>query len=285
MFILYTIILTLGLVTSYTDIRFEKIKNIHLLLAVIFGLTAYAYLIATQQIPFEMPYVWNILIGFGISLLLYCTETWGAGDAKLFIVYCLLMPTKKYSKIFFFPSIDIFANVFLVSTLGILTLSIKNIIRDRMRILKLVFSLSTLTKVGESFLIIFSIKWLIEIIINFFIPQAMFFMLISVMFFLHLIIRRIITKFKNKYIFALILSVGMVSRFLFFSLDFNIASFFSYLKMSACYTLLFHTLSVTFNLNRSDDKIPFAPIMLFGAVLINTNFMNWVMCILRALRK
>lgn len=289
MFFFYTIIFTVGLVTTYTDIRFRKIKNIHLVFAIMFGLIAYIHLIASHQIPFNMKLVWNVLIGMGIGLLLYFTDTWGAGDAKLFTVYCLLMPTEKYSKLFFYPSIAIFTNIFLVSTPGILIISFKDLVKDRNRILAKIFSKDLVVKLAGAFFIIFSLKWIIEIIVNLFIPQAMFYLSILIMFFLYVLIIHMIYKFKKNRIIAAVLVSGFIMRFFVFTLDFNIAIFFYYLKMTSFYTLLFYVLSAIFDLNKTDDKekktIPFAPLMFLGAISINTNLMNWVMGILSAIRK
>ncbi|HBG61622.1 MAG: hypothetical protein A2Y03_09460 [Omnitrophica WOR_2 bacterium GWF2_38_59] len=289
MFFFYILVLTLGFVTSYTDIKFREIKNIHLLLAIGFGLAAYLCLIASHQRAFNINLVWNVLIGLGVGLILYFTDTWGAGDAKLFAVYCLLMPTEKYSRVLFFPSIAIFSNIFLISAAGILILSVKDIVKDRIKILKMIFSLGTLAEIGGSFLIVFSLNWVVEIAINRIVPQAKPLFSVLTLFFLYQIIRRLITKIKNKHIIVLILAVGLVSRFLVYKFDFNIEMFFSYLKMTFVYALLFQVVSIVFSLNKPDEKeakrIPFAPLMFLGTILINTNFLNWLMNILRSIRK
>ena len=97
--ILYSIIIILGFLTSYTDIKSRKIKNTHLLFAATAGLFAYIYLIINQIIIPDINFGLNLLLGIGIGAVLYFTDTWGAGDAKLFAVCCLLMPTEKYSKL------------------------------------------------------------------------------------------------------------------------------------------------------------------------------------------
>jgi len=289
MFILYVIILTLGFMTSYTDIRLRIIKNNHLILAIFFGGIVFLNLIATNQILFSMNLVWNLLIGLAIGLILYFSDTWGAGDAKLFIVYCLLMPTEKYSKILFFPSIAIFANIFLVSTVGILVLSFKDIINDRIRIVKRIFSLDMLNVLGRSFLIIFSLKWIIESIVNFFIPQAIFYISMLILFILYIVIKRALEKYKGNRVVPAILALGFVMRFFVFTLEFNIESFFYYLKNTSFYAFLFYLISSVFDLKESEDKeikrIPFAPFMFFGTILTNTDFINWIINILKAIRK
>ncbi len=289
MLFFYTIILILGFATSYTDIKFRKIRNRHLLLATAFGLATYTYLIASHQMAFNINLIWNFFIGLGIGLLLYFTDTWGAGDAKLFTVFCLLMPTEKYSSIFFFPPLAIFANIFLLSTLAILILSAKQIIKDRKEILKKIFSWSTLSMLGWSFLAIFSLRWIIEAAINLLMPKAPFFLTIIFLLLLYRIIFRMIGTLKGNRILVFILGLGLVSRFFAFPLDLNIVSFFSDLKTTLIFTLIFYSLSVILGLNKPDDKaiksIPFAPLMLIGTLLTNTNFINSIIQILNMIKK
>ena len=153
----------------------------------------------------------------------------------------------------------------------------------------MIFSLGTLAEIGGSFLIVFSLNWVVEIAINRIVPQAKPLFSVLTLFFLYQIIRRLITKIKNKHIIVLILAVGLVSRFLVYKFDFNIEMFFSYLKMTFVYALLFQVVSIVFSLNKPDEKeakrIPFAPLMFLGTILINTNFLNWLMNILRSIRK
>jgi hypothetical protein len=81
----------------------------------------------------------------------------------------------------------------------------------------------------------------------------------------------------------------LVSRFFAFPLDLNIVSFFSDLKTTLIFTLIFYSLSVILGLNNPDDKsiksIPFAPLMLIGTLLTNTNFINSIIQILNMIKK
>lgn len=285
----YLIIAALGLASSYTDIKFKKIKNIHLLIAIAMGLAAYVYLIVTHQMTVNMNLAWNILIGIGIGLILYLTDTWSAGDAKLFMVFCLLMPAAKGPSLFFFPSIAIFMNIFLASMLAILILSTSQIIKDRKIILKKIFSVSTLSLLGISFLTIFCFKWIIENLISFLIPQGTPLISLVVLFFMYQFIQKKTGKRQDAIIVFLIFGLTLVLRFLIYPLDSNIENFLSYLKLTLFYTLLLHILFIIFNLKKSDNEtkktIPFALLMFLGVMLTNTNFTNWIIQILDALKK
>lgn len=285
MLLFYIIILSLGIVTAYTDIKFKKIKNTHLLLAVFFGLATYVYLITSQQMTFNVNLIWNLLIGLGIGFFLYLTDAWGAGDAKLFAVFCLLMPTAKYSKILFFPAVVIFINIFLISSLAILILSIKEIKQDRSKIIKKIFSLSTLAVLGESFLMIFSLKWLLQAIIDPLAPQTTNFVSIILLFTSYRAIRLTMKKYQNNFILPFILGVGLVSRFLTHPSDFSLSNLLSQVKIIFFYTLVFHIISLVFDFNQPNEKsektIPFSPLMFIGTLLTNTNFLNWAIQIFK----
>lgn len=66
-------------------------------------------------------YVFFVLLNFVISLicgfLFWRFKLWGAGDAKLFAVYSLLLPLKYYSNSFmlYFPSFSLLLNIFVIA--------------------------------------------------------------------------------------------------------------------------------------------------------------------------
>jgi Flp pilus assembly protein protease CpaA len=289
MFILTAIMLILGLVTSYTDIRFKKIRNIHLLAAAILGLAAYIFLITTRQMTFHISLIENLFIGLGIGLLLYFTDTWGAGDAKLFTVLCLLMPTGKYSAILFFPSIAVFVNIFLISTFAILILSIKDIIKNKERLFKKIFSVRTFARMGESFLMLFSLQWLIQTGLDYLLPEAAPFFSIVLLFLAYRTVRWMMKKLRNDVILFLILGLALALRLLLHPEAFDFLNLLRHIKTTVLYTLIFDSISLIFNMNKPDPKtptiMPFAPLMLLGALAANTNFLHWVIHLLKAIGK
>ncbi len=288
MFILDAIILILGLSTTYTDIKFNKIRNKHLLLAIALGSVAYTYLITTQQIVMNWNLTWNILIGVGIALVLYFTDTWGAGDTKLFAIFCLLMPIDKHNTILYFPSIAIFTNIFIVGLVATIILSAEEIIYHRTTRLKKLFSSQTLYLIADSFLIIFSINWFIQTTISRLLPQASHIISIIILFIITRSIFWFKRKYKNNAIIPLVILFGLIARFLTYSLSFNIIELILQLKITAFYTFLFHGIFVILDLNSSDEKnkkiIPFAPLMLVGTLLTHTNLLNWISIFFKILR-
>lgn len=299
MFILYIIILGVGLAASYTDIKFKKIKNKHLIPAIFSGCVALGYMISTQQIECDLNTLWNILISLGIGLGLYLTDLWGAGDAKLFALFCFLMPVGKYPKLIPFPSIAVFANIFIISFLIIAIISAKNAFNNRWKILKEFFSIKTLSSVGKSFLIIFSINQIVKSCIHFLIPESSNFIVTASLFVFYKFIKRRIKKIKNK--FALIFSSGLLFNVLFYPEIFQSTNLIIQFKRVAAYTLIFHAIYLFFSpdkpstadaketssmggINTKTKILPFAPLMLVGTLLTNTNFLNWVTLPISALK-
>ena len=108
-------ILSCGLYTGYTDFRYGKIANIYTLILITFGVISQALFIITG----EMAWIHSCAIVFGglvISLAMFYTGIWAAGDAKLFWGISLLMPPSAFihtQTTQFYPLI-LLVNIFLL---------------------------------------------------------------------------------------------------------------------------------------------------------------------------
>lgn len=139
------LILVVGVVSSYTDIKYNKIFNITLIKAVflqiLFILIFVNYFPHLLDIKYFSLLLINVSIALGISILLYFIEIWPAGDAKLFTTFSALMPLDFYSKnTGLFPSISLFFNIFSLAIIFIifdsLIILIKNNSKNRIKINK-----------------------------------------------------------------------------------------------------------------------------------------------------
>ena len=117
-FILFLVgILSLGIITSYEDIKYGKIRNRWILIALAYSVILLLCLIIFGVLKRE--YLINALINSGIVLLtgfiIWKIKLWSAGDAKLFFAYSLLIPLGSYSIGYFtwFPSIVLLINTFI----------------------------------------------------------------------------------------------------------------------------------------------------------------------------
>ncbi len=92
-------IVAFGLITSYEDIRFNRIRNKWVLLAISFGVFVSIFVFISNPkltIPGGGPYLvefyLNVLCTFVLGYILWYTGLWSAGDAKLFLAYAFLIP-------------------------------------------------------------------------------------------------------------------------------------------------------------------------------------------------
>jgi hypothetical protein len=123
MFFLLPAILFIGLITSYQDFKFGKIKNRWILFGLIYFFIFHIFLLffGSQYWTIGNSYFGtlgiNLLFAFLIGFGFWFISIWAAGDGKLFFVYSALIPLSAYSLNFknFFPSFDLLINIFFVA--------------------------------------------------------------------------------------------------------------------------------------------------------------------------
>ncbi|MBU1500325.1 prepilin peptidase [Patescibacteria group bacterium] len=145
-------LLVIGVMTSYSDIKYGKIKNIHLLWGFCYALLLYSFLIyysyfvihQSDNLKYVVELLINGTIAFVVGYLLWHFNLWAAGDAKLFPIYSLLIPLEIYSKnyIRYFPSLILLADTFLFICLVFLLKMFYKIILFCFKYLQKPFSLS-----------------------------------------------------------------------------------------------------------------------------------------------
>ncbi len=111
----------LGLITSYTDIKYGKIKNIHTCSGFILGLIITLVLTVSYWIggrTVNLSYIYDYLLNIFISLIagfiLWWYGFWSSGDAKLFIAFSSLVPLNAYANTYldYFPALILLVNTF-----------------------------------------------------------------------------------------------------------------------------------------------------------------------------
>lgn len=133
----------IGLVTIYDDFKCGKIRNKWIILGTSWGIgilflfliwhfiaspVTHFYYSGILDYPSDydavvftisISYLWksfvNIAVALIISFLMWRFDVWAAGDAKLFVVYSILLPMTFYWKSFFsfFPSFVLMINIFI----------------------------------------------------------------------------------------------------------------------------------------------------------------------------
>jgi len=109
-------LLLIGFFTSYSDIKYGKIKNSYLKIGFIYICCLYFFLFIYSQYFLHAnnyKYLLGLLLNSSICLivgyLLWHFNLWAAGDAKLLVIYSLLIPLETYinNYISYFPSLII----------------------------------------------------------------------------------------------------------------------------------------------------------------------------------
>ncbi|PLW80692.1 hypothetical protein C0585_01230 [Candidatus Woesearchaeota archaeon] len=201
-------ILFLGIITSYEDIKFGKIRNKWIILALIYSFLINSILIFHNYFnnSFKVDYIMElsinllfaIIIGFGF----YYYDIWSAGDGKLFITFTSLIPLAMYSLGYqkHYPGISLLFNIFTISLTYILfNLALKFDKKNLKNLKEAFISSFTLKETFFALLFFFVIYWLIESIftyLNF--QNSMFYFILSLLIYLKL-------KDVNKIFFVMIL--------------------------------------------------------------------------------
>ena len=285
----YPTIITIGIATCYTDIRFHVIKNRHILRAAIAGIATYAYLALTHKITLEIWLLLNLLAGVGIGLLLYTTNAWGGGDAKLFMLFCLLMPTQRYKNIIPLPSLVVFMNTFLLSTVVIMANSIALLFKNRQTFSFKGTASQIVQELARSLVIIFCLDWIIRLFTDPIRPYLTPFLTMLLLYFSYWLVYGGIERIKNRALVASLLGMAALIRFIVNPAELQLLPLITTLRRVGTYALIFNIIRIIFEQNRdrndNTNKIAFAPLILAGTLLSQTTLLYWIMEIMRFLKR
>ena len=169
LFIFLPAILALGIITSIEDIKTGKIRNKWLLLALayfmigsiivlIYSMPSRSYLIFTAI---------NAAASLVLGMILWHFGIWSAGDAKLFFVFCLLIPLSTYEIVSsqYFPGFDLLANIFAAAVIFfIFAIMIRSDLKQKKEILSKTFSINSIVITALN---IFAISWIVSFMLGF----------------------------------------------------------------------------------------------------------------------
>ena len=161
-------IVLLGIITSYEDIRQNKIRNRWISTAISIGiaLNVGAIINAHFSSGIDNSYLSTFLLNIGISILagylLYHFELWSAGDGKLFIAYSLLVPLDFYQFGFikYFPSAVLLVNSFVPLAIFLVSKKIGSF-PSAMKLMKKEFGFA---KTLETIFSLLGVSWLIRLL-------------------------------------------------------------------------------------------------------------------------
>jgi len=122
-FLFLILLIFIGILTSYSDIKYGKIRNTHLLTGLLYIFSLYLFLLYYSHFIIyqsgNFKYIAELIINGSIALLvgylLWHFNLWAAGDAKLVAIYALTVPLNYYSKnyISYFPAASLLLDTFL----------------------------------------------------------------------------------------------------------------------------------------------------------------------------
>lgn len=283
--VFFSLILFIGVLTTFTDLQSKKIYNQHLAIVAVLGLIATAYnaVFLHADIVFQLT---NGLVAFLIGFVLHRAELWRGGDAKLFALYAFLMPPPISKPILFHSAISLFACSFIAGTIILLPVFIKDIIVNRKTIITDLCSPIKGQAIfnGVGMAILYS--WL-------FFPLFYFARLTSPIFNLtfmflifsskynpmrdvksHLVIRFIKKHYPKIFICVVF---GYLFRFLLAPETLTYHALINYIVMIMIYTTVSICIHTTLSHFKDyKERVPFAPLLFLGCLLSYTPFFLWV---------
>lgn len=199
-------IFCLGVITSYTDIKKQQIKNKHILFALLIGLLIN---ISFFKLNFLINYAINILFALLVGFLLWYIHFWNAGDGKLFLAFVALLPISLlYKSNFYLFSYDVifytFVPVFFVLVALLFT---KSRIKELVDAFKRSFKPKVVFNIFVAF---FSFSWIMGMVTKTIGISLNMFIAILVLFFVFEGLERV-SRIKLVYI----LYVAFLLRILF----------------------------------------------------------------------
>jgi Flp pilus assembly protein protease CpaA len=267
-------IIVFGIITSYTDIKKAKIKNIHIILLLLAGLLVnsfYTHLFLKISLDVKSDFIQsiaNVLIAFAFGFSLFSAGLWSSGDAKLFLGYALLLPvfTYKYGYIQYFPSLVILINTFIPLAFFYIIISFFNIN------LKSLKKEAKETLSPSSFLNIILFIFAFQFLLSYGLKSLKISLDMFTQTFLLFILMEITNKFKKNYVKYFLVLISLLRILFFFSQLITLSFLQNFLISIFMFQILRFVISylVDFSLTETVKIDDLKPGMLLGESLIKT---------------
>ena len=281
-----SIIMIIGVLTTFTDLKSKKIYNQHLAIGATLGVAALIYSGVFKHENILIHIICGI-VAFIAGFILHRFDVWRGGDAKLFAIYSFLMPPPDFSHNTFYSPIALFANSFITGTIILLPGFLKDIIIHREKIMKGLFSTATLQAFFNGVVCAVFYSWVFFPF--FYILRLTSPIVISSFIFLIVSSQYKVKKqqdnknfFKNliKNIYIEVIGgfiIGYLSRLLLApnSLSFAALQYQIILITLSTITSLF-IYSIFLHFKDYEERIPFAPLLFIGCMLSYTPFATWI---------
>lgn len=242
-FLCLILVLTLGVLSSFTDINYSKIRNktliIFLFASIFLNFLIFIYLVYTGIFKFYFLFFFiiNILASLISGYLLYYFNIWSAGDGKLFFIFICLIPLSLYAKSTFlmWPFLVCLINIFILSLFFILINFIYRIFYIKVSFMEIghIITEDLRTNFFKYLYRLFVITWILSYIfslLNFYIDPI----LIQVF---TLIIIFLFEKFLSK--INVLLIGGVILRFIFDSSIYSLSYILNFIVYLFVFVMIF----------------------------------------------
>lgn len=270
-------IILLGLITSYQDIRFHKIKNIWVVYSIIVSIILNLVIFLKDvNTGYYSKFLINLILTIIVCIILWLYGFWPAGDAKLIIAYTFLLPITIYSlsMINYFSSVFLFINIFVPYTLFVLIY----FVFFQTRKIKIIFKRINYKNLITSIFSIFIVMWPIDFVLSKLVFLNNFFVRIVLIILLYYILEYLIRKlFRSS---ATVYVILVLLRFWF---QFDKIFTTSFLKIFLIYYIIFifakffiieianisstEVVKEKGKLVKKKKYLPFAPFAFLGIIL------------------
>jgi Flp pilus assembly protein protease CpaA len=159
-------ILFLGIITSYTDIKYRKIKNKWIIAALLYAFIGFGSIVFFSYMAdlelnrdFFVETLLNFIISIMVGVIFWLNGYWSAADAKLFSAFAILTPLSVYSygRIAVFPALNIvLLSYLLIAGVLLIEMARKARLSHLAKSIKSVFKLKNL---GITIAALFVVHW------------------------------------------------------------------------------------------------------------------------------
>ncbi len=214
LFYMLPMIIFLGIITSYEDIRHGKIRNKWIVAAVAYSLLANLLIFLSMsyslgpdpRLGYFIELLGSVIVALIAGFIFWSVGLWSAGDAKLFAAYTSLIPLSayKYGYIHFFASSSILLNTFVPFFIAYTVLLMaKTTLKNKIYYLKRSFEPK---KLAMLFGFLYAFVWPIDLFFYYTnIPKNYF----IVILFLFILIYALQSLLKKKHTMIILLLIAL----------------------------------------------------------------------------
>lgn len=282
----FLLIIATGFVASITDLRHKKIKNSHLS---IIAAAAIVLVVIQGLSERSLPMLQIASTGCAIIIawVFYKNDLWRGGDAKLFVTFSFLMPATGYESKIFLPSVALFCATFISALIFLGLWLLRDFCVHPQSVIGNIFEALKRYHLHKAIWATFKISW-----VMFPLLRACGFAQYGILSFLGIYLISIYASAElkkvivhNKFLTVAVLVSGLLLHIQFLPEILLWKNFLSYVWIVVVYPVFMFILSSAIKfMNKSPERVPFAPFLFLGCLLSYTPFLALMMSFQRNLR-